>query len=150
MVVDEPVEAFSVCGDVVGHDFAETFIVGDDEKVDHDDVAQLETIDEIGNAHLAESIKDDDCAARMRLDVVIHLLEENASVFHFGHWEKDQLDWFLGAIRLEPLVKVVNGEDLHPVDAEIFEGNELSEQRFEHFIELVLVYFEKVLNREYF
>ncbi len=148
--MDEPVETFSACCDVVCHDFAEALIVGDDEQVDHDDVAQFETIDEIGNAHLAESIKDDDGGSRMRFDVVIHLLEENASVLHFCHWEKDQLYWFLGAIRLEPLVKVVDGEDLHLVDAEVFEGDELSEQRFEHFIELVLVYFEKVLNREYF
>ena len=87
--MDEPVEAFSVCCDVVCHYFAETFVVGDDEQVDHDDVAQFETIDEIGNAHLAECIKDDDCGSRMRFNVVVHLLQENASILHFGHWEKD-------------------------------------------------------------
>lgn len=39
VVVNEPVKIFSGDRDVVAHDFSEPAIVGDDEEVDHDDVA---------------------------------------------------------------------------------------------------------------
>jgi hypothetical protein len=44
------------------------------------------------------------------------------------------------------VVEVVDGEDLHLVDAEVLEGDELPQEGLEDFDELVLVDFEEVLD----
>lgn len=89
MVVHEPVEAFSGGCDIIGHDFSKAFIVGDDEQVDHDDVAEFESVDQVRHAHFAESIEDDDGGAWVALDVQVHLLKEDARILHLRHREED-------------------------------------------------------------
>lgn len=89
MVVDEPVEAFSGGCNVIGHDLAETFIIGNYEEIYHDDVAQLQPVEQVGHAHFAESVEDDDGGARVGIDEVLDLLQEDLGVFYLGHWEED-------------------------------------------------------------
>jgi hypothetical protein len=57
--MDKPIETFSGCCNVICHYFSESFIVGDDEEVDHYDVAQLQAVDQIRDTHLTKSIQDD-------------------------------------------------------------------------------------------
>ncbi len=150
VVVHEPIEAFSCGSNVIGHDFAEAFVISDDKQIDHDDVAKLETIDEIRNAHLTECVEDDDGSAGVRLDEVVHLLQEDPGIFHLGHWEEDQLDRLCSMVRLQTAIQVIDGEDLHLVCAEVLEGDELSEEGLEHLDELIEINFEEVLDREDF
>lgn len=131
VVVHEPVEAFGGGCDVVGHDFAEALVVGDDEEVDQDDVAESEAVDEVGHAHLAEGVEDDEGGAGVAPQVEVHLLQEDARVFHLRHREEHQLDGVGGGVRLEAAVEVVDAEDLHLGGVEVLEGDELAEEGLE-------------------
>jgi hypothetical protein len=59
VVMYKPIKAIGIGGDVVGHDLFETFIIGNDKEVDHDDVAKFESVDHIGDGHIAEGVQQD-------------------------------------------------------------------------------------------
>jgi hypothetical protein len=60
MIMQEPIEIFSGCRDVIRHNLSKPLVVGNHKEVDHDDVAQLEFVDHIGDNHVAESIQNDE------------------------------------------------------------------------------------------
>lgn len=108
MVVHKPIEALSAGCDIIGHDFPEPLIVGDDKEVDHDDVAEFELVDDVGHAHLAEGVEDDDGGLGVGGHVVLDLAQEDARVLELCHWEEDELDGVVAVVLLQPLSQVVD------------------------------------------
>ena len=137
VVVNKPVEALGCGCHIIGHNFAEAFVVGDNEEVDHDDIAELQPVDEIGHAHFAEGIEHDDGGAWVGIDEVLDLLQEDLCVFDLRHWKEDQLDGLGSVIGLQSAIEIVDSEHLHLFSFEVLERNELPEKRFEHFDKLV-------------
>lgn len=89
MVMHKPIETLSIGGDVIGHNLPKALVIGDDEEVDHDDVAEFELVDDVGHAHLAEGVEDDDGGLGVVGHVVLDLAQEDAGVLQLGHWEED-------------------------------------------------------------
>lgn len=49
-------------------------------------------------------------------------------------------------VRLQAMVEVIDSEDLHLIHIEVLERDELPQECFEHFDELVLIDFEEVFD----
>ena len=60
LVMNEPVEIIRSNFDIIGHNFFKSFIIGEDEKIDHDDVTHFQAVYHLREGHVAESIEDDE------------------------------------------------------------------------------------------
>lgn len=85
----KPIEALSIGCDIIGHNLPKPLIIGNHKQIDHDDVAELELVDHVGHAHLAERVEDDDSGLGVGGHVVLDLAQENAGVLELGNWEED-------------------------------------------------------------
>lgn len=108
MVMHKPIEALSIGCDIIGHNLPKPLIIGNHKQVDHDDVAELELVDHVGYAHLAECVEDDDGGLGVGGHVVLDLAQEDARVLQLCDWEEDELDRVVVIVLLEALSQVVN------------------------------------------
>jgi hypothetical protein len=72
MIVQEPIEALSSRRDIVSHNLAETLVVGYNEEVDHNDIAEFEAIDEVGHADITKSIENNKSGFGIGLQVTMN------------------------------------------------------------------------------
>ena len=76
LVMSKPFEIIRSDLDIVGHYLFESFIIGEDKKVDHDYVTHFQSVDHLGEGHITESIEDDKSRFGIGLDVCFYLSED--------------------------------------------------------------------------
>lgn len=60
MIMNKPIKVLSSRRDIISHYLFKSFIVCDDEQVDHYNIAKLKSIDHIRNIHIAKGIKENE------------------------------------------------------------------------------------------
>ena len=73
LIMNKPVEIIRSNLDVVRHNFLKSFIIGEYEKIDHNYITHFQSVDHLGEGHVAESIEDDKSRFRIGLDVCFYL-----------------------------------------------------------------------------
>jgi hypothetical protein len=120
--VNEPLKVVSDAN-IVAHYLFESFVIGDHNEVDEDDIAESQFVDDAGDTHLTERVEDDDSAFRVAVHVLLDFLERSPCRLHLCHWKKDQLDWT--AAILQSLLQIEDRKHLHVGAAEAFERDQL-------------------------
>lgn len=146
--MDEPIKGISGSWYVIGHDFSESLIIGNHEKVHHNDIAKMKFVNHIWNAHITEGIEDYESCFRVSCDIILDFDKLIFRVLKLSNWEKDNLDGIFVCLEKQYFFHVVNWKNLHLRVFEAFQSYQLTEEGFKYFDELVYVNLMEVIYWE--